>query len=373
MVGNPTRIAPQKFDQRNEQHTRSSVETRLRSNESLLDNEVRLFKADLTLANGANSNIELPNVARWLRITGPSGAFSVSGFDGGYEGKRIILFNPTAQSMTLTNDATSTAANRILTLSGADLTLAGQSLAAFIYSVDSLRWILEYAQDGNTYYYAGGPDVAIVDGGTGASTALAAFDNLKQSATTSYVGAVELATAAETQTGTDAVRAVTPAGFLAGVQAWGHAPDVIVEDQKSSGTAGGTATSGSFQTRTLNTLVRNNGTLASLSSNQVTLPAGTYEFRWAAPAMYVNAHQTRLRNVTDNTDVGLGMSIGDTSAGASFTFVTVSTGSGVTTIASSKAFELQHRVASTRATDGFGPPASFGVEVYSHLEIFKVA
>jgi hypothetical protein len=143
MSGNPTRIAPPRFDQRNEQHTRSSVETRLRGVESLLDNEVRLFKADLTLANGANANVALPSVARFLRVTGPSGAFSISGFANGYEAKRLILFNPTAQTMTLTNDATSTAANRLLTLTGADLPIAGPGVAEFIYSTDSLRWILE--------------------------------------------------------------------------------------------------------------------------------------------------------------------------------------------------------------------------------------
>jgi hypothetical protein len=150
MSGNPTRIAPPKFDQRNEQHTRSSVETRIRSNESLLDNEVRLFKADLTLANGANANVELPSVARYLRLTGPSGAFSISGFQGGYEGKRLILYNDSGQTVTFTNNATSTAANRLLTMTGADIAVPSPGLAQFIYSVDELRWLMEnpYARAG---------------------------------------------------------------------------------------------------------------------------------------------------------------------------------------------------------------------------------
>lgn len=59
-------------------------------------------------------------------------------------------------------------------------------------------------------------DLAIADGGTGASTALAAFDALKQAATATYVGAVELATDAEVIAGTDTTRAVTPASFRAG-------------------------------------------------------------------------------------------------------------------------------------------------------------
>lgn len=53
------------------------------------------------------------------------------------------------------------------------------------------------------FYFPGGTDVAIADGGTGASTALAGFDALKQTATTTYSGVVELATDSETKTGTD--------------------------------------------------------------------------------------------------------------------------------------------------------------------------
>jgi hypothetical protein len=52
--------------------------------------------------------------------------------------------------------------------------------------------------------------VAIANGGTNASTAAGGFDNLKQAATTSYVGASELATSAETTTGTDTGRTITP-------------------------------------------------------------------------------------------------------------------------------------------------------------------
>jgi len=60
--------------------------------------------------------------------------------------------------------------------------------------------------------------LSIARGGTGASTALAAFDALKQAATESYTGVVELATNAETATGTDTVRATTPADVKYGVQ-----------------------------------------------------------------------------------------------------------------------------------------------------------
>lgn len=56
-------------------------------------------------------------------------------------------------------------------------------------------------------------DLAIADGGTGASTASAAFDNLKQAASSTATGVVELAIASEVTTGTDATRAITPDAF----------------------------------------------------------------------------------------------------------------------------------------------------------------
>ncbi len=52
--------------------------------------------------------------------------------------------------------------------------------------------------------------IAINKGGTGATTALAAFDALKQAATTAYQGVIELATQTEVNTGSDTTRAVVP-------------------------------------------------------------------------------------------------------------------------------------------------------------------
>lgn len=54
------------------------------------------------------------------------------------------------------------------------------------------------------------PVVPISLGGTGQTTALAAFDALKQAATTAYAGVSEFSTDAEAQAGTDPAKAVTP-------------------------------------------------------------------------------------------------------------------------------------------------------------------
>lgn len=100
--------------------------------------------ASLSLSTGANADIALAEDARFYRITGPGGAFSISGFTGGYDGRILTVYNTTSNAMTITNDASSTAANRILSLSGADIvtTGAGGNSATFVYSSTDSRWIL---------------------------------------------------------------------------------------------------------------------------------------------------------------------------------------------------------------------------------------
>lgn len=100
---------------------------------------------EVTLANGANNDIAITGTQtlRVIRIVGPSGAFSVSGFTAPSAGRVIVLHNTTAQAMTLTNDAGSTAALRILTLTGADIVLAARtSSATLAYDSTAARWIV---------------------------------------------------------------------------------------------------------------------------------------------------------------------------------------------------------------------------------------
>lgn len=147
---------------------------------------------------------------------------------------------------------------------------------------------------------------------------------------------------------------------------------IKLEDQKSSGTHGGTATSGSWQTRTLNTEVTDSNGDCSLSSNQFTLAAGTYDIFATAPCWGGIGHQARLQNITDTSTTILGTSeLANAGSGTSET--NFSTVRGRFTIASSKAFELQHRVTTTSATYGHGVAASIGTEVYAVVELHKVA
>jgi hypothetical protein len=142
-------LASEKYERANEQQTRKILEDRLYDLEAQIQafrttfGTLRLNDGDITLVNGANSDISL-GYATYVRVGGPSGSFSVSGFVGGELGRFLVLRNTTAQQMTITNDATSSAINRIYTNTGGDVVLtgAGGSVAVFIYDATATRWIL---------------------------------------------------------------------------------------------------------------------------------------------------------------------------------------------------------------------------------------
>lgn len=147
---------------------------------------------------------------------------------------------------------------------------------------------------------------------------------------------------------------------------------LYVRDERTSGTSGGSTTSGATAARPLNTVVVNTISGASLSSNQVTLPAGTYYIKGSGPANIAGQHKLRLRNVTDSTYVLEGPSNYSGVGTAGVIQQTLATITGQITIAGTKVFELRHYVINGD-TNGFGLAISQGTEVYGELEIWKVA
>ena len=144
---------------------------------------------------------------------------------------------------------------------------------------------------------------------------------------------------------------------------------ILIRDEQTQNTSGGTATSGSWETRTLNTEVADTGSHASLSSNQVTLLAGTYRIRGSAPAFQVGRHRARWENVTDGTTVSLGTS--EFSGNAAAYAQTRSIIEDRFTIAGTKVFELQHKVDVTKSTQGYGVESNFSTEIYSIVELIR--
>jgi hypothetical protein len=150
-------------------------------------------------------------------------------------------------------------------------------------------------------------------------------------------------------------------------------PVLWVRDEKASGQAGGNAAAGAYVTRTLNTVKKNSiPSGASLASNQITLPAGTYRIGASAPACQVGAHQMYLYNVT----AGATQIVGTSESGNSS--VNVGTRSFIVnsefTIAAANVFEIRHFTNTNTALTGLGPAANSGQgEVFTEVFIEKVS
>jgi len=145
--------------------------------------------------------------------------------------------------------------------------------------------------------------------------------------------------------------------------------------------ASGTSVNGSngWNTRALNTVKENNIAGASLSSNQITLPVGSYIFEGACVAYYQATDvQPRIRNITDSTTPAKGLVVaaallsGGATANAQ-TGTSVSLHSQVVTIATTKTFEFQMYIRSGGSSGSMGSPALSGEgELYAQLKITKV-
>ena len=145
----------------------------------------------------------------------------------------------------------------------------------------------------------------------------------------------------------------------------------IICDQKAYNTNGGTFTSGGWRTRDLNTEISDPDGIATISSNRISLSAGTYTVKWSAPAGAVKYHTSRLYNYSDNVVIEYAAA----AHAQSSTYVeTRSHGIATFTITSSKNITIQHRCSNTYATYGFGLPQttdSASVSRYTIVEILK--
>ena len=140
-----------------------------------------------------------------------------------------------------------------------------------------------------------------------------------------------------------------------------------IQDQKSSGTKGGTSSSTTTHTRDLNTIVTNEITGASLSSNQITLPSGTYYMEALLPSFSGARTKAFFYSVTD----GSNEIIGQNARTNSTIFGALVSGRFTTNI--QRVYELRHYFETGRANDGLGLEVSQGTEIYSDVKIWKVA
>lgn len=143
---------------------------------------------------------------------------------------------------------------------------------------------------------------------------------------------------------------------------------ILIRDKKTQNTNGGTFTSGAWRTRDLTEEVEDDGGHASLSSNQITLVAGTYRAHITTPAYAVAEHQAMLYNITDSEVVLLGTS---EFTNSSYGVSSHSTIVGKFTITDTKVLEVRHRCGATKTASGFGTKANLTDEVYTIVELWK--
>jgi len=104
------------------------------------DLSIKPITINITTA-GTFGNVAIGNRS-FVRIESTS-AISISGFENGYNGKILMVYNNSGQNVTFKNlDASSNVANRINTLNGADITTTGSGIVTFIYNSAVNKWLV---------------------------------------------------------------------------------------------------------------------------------------------------------------------------------------------------------------------------------------
>lgn len=90
----------------------------------------------------ANQNDYNPSPLNLWRLSSDA-ARNITGIANGVEGRSLLIVNTGSQNIVLVNQsASSAAANRIITATGADVTLAADDSAMLVYDSTTARWRL---------------------------------------------------------------------------------------------------------------------------------------------------------------------------------------------------------------------------------------
>jgi hypothetical protein len=120
----------------------------------------------------------------------------------------------------------------------------------------------------------------------------------------------------------------------------------------------------------LNTVKKNSITGATVASNQITLPAGTYRLDVIAPSAVSSSHKVYFHNVTDGVMVAGGSSQYGGNGANTLSII----GRSEFTIATAKTFEVRHWIGTNITSTGLGNAASTGqAEVFTQVFIEKVS
>lgn len=140
----------------------------------------------------------------------------------------------------------------------------------------------------------------------------------------------------------------------------------ILQDQKTSGTAGGSAVTG-WQKRVLNTVVIDKIGV-SLSTNNFTLTSGTYHIVASSPGYNCQRHKIRLADSGNTTTYLNGSCEWVASEAQTRTFI-----DSILILSSTTTLAIWHHYGSAPgASDALGVPAGQGTEIYTMVRITKL-
>lgn len=150
-------------------------------------------------------------------------------------------------------------------------------------------------------------------------------------------------------------------------------PYIKVSEVESTGTNAGNNIINAWTNRVLNNKDNDTSSIASLSGNQISLPAGTYLCNISSPFYNIGGGiQLRLQNITASTTLILGQSssMPNTSVGQE---VVPSLLRGLFTLSSTSTVAVQYFTTSNIETNGLGLASNSGSnEVYSIAEFTKI-
>lgn len=242
---------------------------------------------------------------------------------------------------------------------------------------------------------AGITDLAVADGGTGASAAAGARTNLGLVIGTD-VQAFDATLASIATLGTVADRIA----YTTALDTWAETPltaagraiiddadataqrttiglnrapqDLLVYEHQALTTVnGGDFTSGAWRTVPLSTEVADTGGQGSIAASIITLAAGTYRFRGRVCGYQVGNFQCRLFNVDAASVIQYGSNTTSAAADGCQEYSLIE---GRFTLAIATQIRLEAQCQTTNTGDGFGLANSFGgTEIYSALVLEREA
>lgn len=146
-------------------------------------------------------------------------------------------------------------------------------------------------------------------------------------------------------------------------------PYIKVSNTQASGTNGGATTSGSWLTVILNTKDTDTAGIGTLTSNALSLPAGTYRCQAICPFYQANPNKVQARLYNSTASAVL---LNGTNAISNNT-IAYSHIYGEFTLSGTSSVILQYQVQNSEATDGQGVAFSYGTEIYSVAEFQKIS